>query len=80
MSFVAFSFACYVPPHLNMCFVCLAAADVDAGEITKDIPDINLGKFMSKFSSSPESSSTFSLVTNDRLHGNGTKLLQGGSD
>lgn len=60
-----------------MRFVCLAAADADAGDTTKDIPDINLGKFMSKFSSSPEPSSTFSLVTNDRLHGNGTKLLKG---
>lgn len=56
--------------------VCLAAGENDAGEIIRDIPDINLGEFMAKFFSSSEPTSTFFLVSYVRMHRNGTKMLQ----
>jgi len=56
--------------------VCLAAGENDAGEIIRDIPDINLGEFMAKFFSSSEPTSTFFLVFYVRMHRNGTKMLQ----
>lgn len=49
LSFEAFSSTCCELPHPNtLCFDCLA--DAGAGEVFKDIPEINLGEFMPKFS------------------------------
>lgn len=66
-----------MPPHLNTrCSVYFAAGEDDAGEIIRDIPDINLGEFTAKFFSSSEPTSTFSPVSYVRRHRNGTEMLQ----